>query len=58
MIRVVDTTLMMARAGGAAGVVVAALWPAMLAGLWWGVALASAPVAPTGSGTAATTDRD
>lgn len=51
MMRVVDTSLMMARAGGAAGLVVVALWPAMLAGLWWGVALASAPTAPRGSGT-------
>jgi hypothetical protein len=51
MMRVVDTTLMMARAGGAAGLVVAALWPAMLTGLWWGMALASAPAARTGSGT-------
>lgn len=50
MMRVVDTTLMMVRAGGAAGLVVAALWPAMLTGLWWGVALSSAPTAPTGSG--------
>lgn len=39
MHRVADTTLLMVRAGGAAGLLAAAYWPAMLAGLWWGVAL-------------------
>jgi hypothetical protein len=43
MHRVADTTLLMARAGSAAGLVVATAWPAMLAGLWWGVALAWVP---------------
>ena len=39
MHRVADTTLMMARAGGAAGLPAAAYWPPILPGLWWGLAL-------------------
>ncbi|WP_439580687.1 hypothetical protein [Elioraea sp.] len=35
---------MNARAGSAAGVLAAAYWPAMLAGLWWGVALSCTPL--------------
>jgi uncharacterized membrane protein (UPF0136 family) len=42
MTRIAATTLMMARAGGAAGLVAAVCWPAMLAGLWTGLALACA----------------
>jgi hypothetical protein len=44
MQRVTDTTLLMAQAGGVAGLVAATAWPAMLAGLWWGVALSWGPV--------------
>jgi hypothetical protein len=40
MHRVADTTLLVARAGSAAGILAAAYWPAMCAGLWWGLALA------------------
>lgn len=47
MHRVADTTLLIARAGGTAGLVAAACWPALLAGLWWGLALArTAPGRP------------
>jgi uncharacterized membrane protein (UPF0136 family) len=44
MQRVTDTTLLMAQAGGVAGLVAATAWPAMLAGLCWGLALSWVPV--------------
>lgn len=40
MHRIGDTTFLMAQASGAAGLVAAAAWPAVLAGLWWGTILA------------------
>jgi hypothetical protein len=40
MQRITDTTLLMAQASGAAGLVAATAWPAVLAGLWWGTVLA------------------
>lgn len=39
MRHITDTTLLMAQAGGAAGLVAATAWPAMLSGLWWGTVL-------------------
>ncbi|WP_333672011.1 hypothetical protein [Elioraea tepidiphila] len=46
MQRITDTTLLMAQASGAAGLVAATAWPAVLAGLWWGLALAWVPAPP------------
>ncbi len=48
MQRVADTTLRMAQASSAAGLLAATAWPAMLAGLYWGLALSWVPTAPRG----------
>jgi hypothetical protein len=44
MRRVADTTLLMAEAGAVASLIAATAWPAMLAGLCWGLALSWVPV--------------